>query len=278
MPWRQQPLLNWVEGRPWEILLGRLGLPVGQPQAAPHWLSGAGAAVIDPMAIDNLLQEGLILTPAAAQILLERGYGHKLGIASTNPVHDQGVNEQITSAASNGAWAKAVLPVRHSTAQLNPFTYQLAPAAQTQILSEWIDVNGNRRGAAAAVLELAGGERLGLVPFEPSAVALGLLQPAHAAQWATMCEWVSRGTLPVRVSHGYNVVPQIFQDTQSGAYLLALANLSNDEQAVQLAGSALPGGQTSEFLTEKGEWQAVARPDKVRIAAWSLAVFRWGKA
>lgn len=278
MPWRQQDLLNWVEGRPWEMLLGRLGLPVGQPQAAPHWLSGACAAVIDPMAIDNLLQEGLILTPAAAHILLERGYGHRLGIAGVTPVHDLGVNEHYTHAALNGAWPKAVLPVRHSAPQLNPFAFQLAPAGQAQILSEWIDVNGNRQGAAAAVLELAGGERLGLVPFEPAALALGLLQPAHADQWAAMCEWVTRSRLPVRVTHSYNLVPQLFQDTQSEAYLLALVNLSGDEQVVQLTGSALPGSPTSETLRENGRWQSLARLEAIPISAWSLVVVRWGKA
>ena len=184
-----------------------------------------------------------------------------------------GVNERFTNDSLNGEWAGACLPVRHYAGQLAPYRYEFSPGANRHPLSEWVDVNGRRVGLACLGLALPGGERLGLVPFEPAQFALPLLQPARAAQWAALCEWVSREALPVRVVQGWNVVPQLHSAPYAREGLLTLANLSSDRQNVRLAGAWAAPGNRFERLEPDGTWTPLAALDPISLDPWSLTAF-----
>jgi hypothetical protein len=203
---RGRPLSAWIEPRPWELALARLGLPLGQPQCAPHLLSGDVLQPIDPAAMLSLLQDGSVLTPAAVTALLEMGWGERIGVLSAAPAAP-GVNEWLTGDELNGSWRGAVLPVRQYAAHLGPHTFELAPSAKARVLSHWVDVSGVEQGPAAVALELPGGERLGLLPFEIQSVSPALLQMARREQWASLFEWAGREVLPIRVTGGENVYP-----------------------------------------------------------------------
>ena len=112
MALRGRPLSAWIEPRPWEQALARLGLPLGQPQCAPHLLTGDVVLTIDPAALLSLLQEGSVLTPGAVTGLLEMGWGERIGVLSVAPAAP-GVNEQMTGDDMNGSWRGTCLPVRH---------------------------------------------------------------------------------------------------------------------------------------------------------------------
>jgi hypothetical protein len=165
--------------------------------------------------------------------------------------------------------------VRQYAAHLGPHTFELAPSAKARVLSHWVDVSGVEQGPAAVALELPGGERLGLLPFEIQSVSPALLQMARREQWASLFEWAGREVLPIRVTGGENVYPQLFSDPDRGGCLLALANLSADDAAVTLAGPAVAGVIQAERLLDTGEWVIEDDTTHLQVKAWSLTVVRF---
>jgi len=270
-------LMQWVEARPWELALGRMGIPVGTPYDAPHLISGS-VVYTDRYALGSMLQDGAILTPGAVCGLLAQGWRDPLGILDVTPA-PAGVNEVITQDPLNGPHGGVCLPVRHYAGVLQPHTFAFAEGAKLRVLSTWQDVRGGAQGPAAVALELADGRRVGLLPFEIVSVTPALLQPAHRDQWAALAAWVGRTPLPVRVVGGMNVVPQAFVKRDvvapaDGAVLLALANLSFDDVAVQLDAPGLVGAGRVERLARDGTWAVRDEPCTVDVAAWSVTVLR----
>ncbi|MGC9347373.1 MAG: hypothetical protein ACP5JG_04465 [Anaerolineae bacterium] len=269
-----RPLMDWVVPRPWEIALARLGLPVGMPYDAPHLLS-AETVWTDRYALGSIFQDGVVLTLGAVRNLLASGWGDRLGLRAVRPAPAD-VNEVLTADELNGEHAGVCLQVRHYASQLHPHVFDVATSSQARVLSEWVDLSGERRGPAILALELADGSRIGLLPFEIEMVTPALLQPARRDQWAELLAWIGRSPLPVRVLRGANVVPQLLVSAEGDGVLLALINLSSDDTVVELATPALGGGDRVERLTRAGRWTSVNDPERVRVGAWSLAVLRSG--
>ena len=272
MPLRGRPLLAWIEPRPWEQLFARLGFPVGQPQNAPHFLSGDVVHAIDPMALESLIQTGAILTPSAVMGLLEMGWGARIGLQELAPAAP-GVNEYFSADPLNGLYAGARLHIRHYRSLFHPFRVQPAAGVTARGLSRWVDITGSDQGAAVLALEHADGTRLGVLPFELQSIGTAQMQLARREQWSNLFAWVSRSPLPCRVVEGVNIYPQIFQDRIGGeipgSSLLVLANLSADDQEVRLEGPALLNRPACQLL-ESGEWAAVADLARVQAPAWAL--------
>lgn len=278
MPLRGRPLSAWIEPRPWELVLGRLGLPVGQPQSAPHLLTGEVVHTIDHAALESLLLTGAVLTPSAVTGLLELGWGERIGVSGVTPAAPGG-NEVFTGDELNGAQAGMILQVRHYASVHGPHRFSLIPGVPARILSTWRDVSGADLGPAVVALELPGGGRLGLLPFEIQSVSPQVLQLARRDQWAALFEWVCREPIICRVTSGENVYPQVFAagelgGSETGGVLLALANLSADDQNVTLRGPILAGATTCERLLETGAWILQGDPTHLDVAAWSLTVLR----
>jgi len=207
------------------------------------------------------------------------GLGERLGIASVDAA-PPGVNEYFTEDELNVTRAGAILQVRHFASVLGPHTYTFTPGARVRRLSSWRDVAGADQGPAAVALELPDGVRVGLLPFEIQAASPQLLQLARRDQWTALFEWVSGAPLPCRVASGVNVYPQLFVPSDEGTLaggdtLLALANLSADDQTVTLTGPALAGAAKAERLQENGTWIPEGDPTHLPVAAWSLTVLRF---
>jgi hypothetical protein len=265
-------LMTLVESRPWELALSRMGLPVGTLYDAPHLWAG-DTAYTDRYAIASALQEGVVLTPLAVRGLLEQGWGERLGILDVLPA-PPGVNEVFARGPMNEGHYGACLPVRHYAAQLGPHTWTLTGATACRVLSEWVGLDGVTLGPATVALELANGDRLGLLPFEITTVHPALLQPARRDQWAALLAWVAKGPLPLRVFEGVNLVPQVFASPGREEMLVAIANLSADDGLARLDGPALAGFRAVEQLTPEGAWVPLTFTGAVSVVAWSVVVLR----
>jgi len=183
MPLRGRPLLAWVESRPWELIFARLGFPVGQPQSAPHLLTGDVVHTIDPAALESLILAGSVLTPGAVRGLLEMGWGERIGVKEVRPAAP-GVNEYFTADPLNGAYGQARLQVRQYGNLFGAHTYVLTATANERPLSRWV-VGCHHNGPGI------GNRRPGTgrwVPHRPAAFEIQSIGPAQL-QLARREQW-----------------------------------------------------------------------------------------
>lgn len=282
-PLRGQSLTAWLVPRPWEPLLARIGLPIGRPDGAPHWLAGEVVRALSEGELVHYLREGAVLDPVAAQALLERGWGERLGLKEVRPL-DDAVNEFLTDDPLNGLRAGHGLPTAIPSGQV--YTFEV-DKERSRVLSRWINVDGEDLGIAAVALsEAAAGRersasaRLGILPYAVRSVSHVLLNMAHREQWAALLAWAAYRDLPCRISTGVNLYPLAFTDPEKGGWLFAVANLSADDVAgSMLEVTALSDGVWRvDRLDGAGGWQPVADFDGrnlyVDMGAFSLAAFR----
>ena len=273
MPLRGRSLTAWLEPRPWEMILARLGLPVGLPQDPPHLLAGDIVYTIDRAAMESILQDGAVFTPTAVRGLLELGWGDRLGVRRVD-LAPAGINEYFTSDQLNGCYSTARLQVRHYAHGLAPHRYEFNDDAKVRVLSRWVDIQGADQGVAAAALELHGNVRLGLLPFEIQTAAHPVLQLARRAQWEALFEWVARKPLPCKITGGVNLFPQVFADPLSGETLLAVTNLSADDTSFQYRIPGLPSEHRIQRLDEHRIWISQENINQVQVKAWSLVALK----
>jgi len=260
----------WIEPRPWEILLQRLGLPVGRAQSVPHLLTGDLVYTIDPAAMEMMLQDGAVLTPFAVRGLIKRGWGERIGVLSVEPAAP-GVNEMFTEHPLNGKWMNWKLPVRHYRDSVNPHVYELMPENKIHCVSRWQDIHGQDCGAAVVTIELINSGRIALLPYELPGISLVLLHESRRTQWGALFEWVSGQPLSCKVKNGYNIIPQVFTSRRDDGLLLAVINLSADDQTGHLAGP-LFDNRSFKRLLKDGTWIQEETPDCLILPAWSIAV------
>jgi hypothetical protein len=281
---RGAPLSGWLQRRPWESLLARLGFPITYPDGAPNWLAGDVIRAMSDYDLDWYLREGAILDPLAVKGLLERGWGDRLGILDAKPVKD-GVNEAITGDPLNGSFAGHILPAYNHISPDRLYTFEVE--GQKRILSHWINVEGQDCGPGLTVLEFnrpvfsdAGPRRIVLLPYileQPAGVLLNL---PHREIWSAVLEHISGKPLPCRVTQGVNVYPLFFTAPEGRGWMLVAVNFSADDQSeVELALGVSPGnGSQLEVLDAGGQWKTShtlsASRLRLRLPAFSLVVLR----
>jgi len=273
-------LTGWLEPRPWEAMLARAGLPVGRPDQAPHWIAGQVARALSDGELARYLQEGAVLDPIAAQVLVERGWGERLGLKGVHPVGDA-ANELLTDDPLNGPRAGHFLPAYNHIPPNQLYTFACDPAC-ARVLSRWINVDGADLGPAAIALEPRAGsaQRIGLLPYAIRAPAVVLLNVAHREQWAALLSWASRCALPCQIVRGANLYPLAFVDPEDGSWLLAVANLAADDvqDATLLVSGLGHGPWRVARLTPEGLWRPAPEPVEgqltLAVAAFSLAAWR----
>jgi hypothetical protein len=266
----------WVQPRPWEVMLGRAGIPLGRPGSGPHWIAGEIARAMSDYDLRLCLHEGAVLDPLAVQAVLERDWGHLLGLRHVTRLAT-GANEILTDHALNGGRGGEILPVYNHTPfqQLHTFEFAGEPAG---ILGRWLGVDGEDLGPATALIacegagtQAAGTWRIGLLPFTLTAATPAVLNAARCDQWGAMLAWAADRPLPCRVARGTNLYPLAFA-APSGApasWLLAVANLSADDapDALLDVSGCSPGPWSAERLDAAGRWRRVGAPDEGILAA-----------
>ncbi len=281
---RGKPLAGWQQARPWESLLARLGFPITYPDGAPNWLAGDVIRAVSDYELDWYLRESAILDPLAVQGLLERGWGKDLGILDARPVRD-GVNELITDDPLNGSFAGHVLPAYNHIPARQLYTFQVE--GQARRLTRWVNVDGQDCGPGLTVLEFSrpvfsdkGTRRIALLPYALEGPAGVFLNLPHREIWAAVLEHISGKPLPCRVTQGFNLYPLFFKAPEGNGWLLAVANLSADDQPeAELECCHLQGkGQSLEILEAGGGWKlfpSLANSRlRLNVPAFSLVVVR----
>lgn len=245
----------WMEPRPWEQLLLRLGLPVGRPGDAPHWIAGEVARTLSDYDWGCVLREGAVLDPIAAGILLERGLGQPFGLQASHPL-PTAVNERLSADPLTGEHAGKILPVYNHLAPPNLATWQLN-AKDARVLSRWLDVDGQDQGPALTLLTGPEGQRLTLLPFRLAAPNPALLNIPRRDLWAAALSWTANRSLPVRTLHGPNLLPYAFHDPDTGGWLIAAANLSADDLPEATLALGFEPREVAR-LTRAGAWEPCA--------------------
>jgi len=281
---RGKSLVSWQQARPWESLLARLGFPIAYPDGAPNWLAGDVIRAISDYELDWYLRESAVLDPLAVQGLLERGWGKQLGILDARPVND-GVNEVITDDPLNGNFAGQILPAYNHIPAKQLYTFEVEGKAR--LLSRWVNVDGKDCGPGLTVLEFhrpvfsdQSVRRIALLPYaleQPAGVFLNL---SHREIWAAVLEHLSRRPLPCRVTQGFNLYPQFFSAPESNAGMLAVTNLSADDQpSGEVELNVFPrSDQKIEILDANGSWKPFSSQVNSRlrlnVPAFSVVVLR----
>jgi hypothetical protein len=255
------------------VALARAGLPVGQPYGTPHLIAGEIACGLDRYALHSALQDGAALTPLASRAALALGWGQGYGLIEVLEVLP-GAVEILTGDPLNGDGGEMRLEVDGGDDQLRSFAYRLAPRPGVHVLSRWVGRDGTDLGVGSAAIELEGGARLGLLPYELLDAPAGWLARRRDA-WAALFEWAGARPLPCRVPGGEGLVPYCFANPDGGEVLLAVANLKEEAQPACLSVPGLGDGVAVERLERAGTWVPEREPLHVGVDPWSVTALRW---
>jgi hypothetical protein len=131
----------WVQPRPWEVMLGRAGIPLGRPGFGPHWIAGELARSMSDYDLRLCLREGAVLDPLAAQAILDREWGELLGLRRVTRLVTA-ANERLTDHPLNDGRGGEILPVYNHTPYEQLYTFEFAgePAG---VLGSWMGVDGD---------------------------------------------------------------------------------------------------------------------------------------
>jgi hypothetical protein len=287
-PVHGMPLTDWIQDRPWESLLGRLGFPIGSHYQAPHWLAGDVIYALPDYDLTWYLREGVVLDPQAAQGLIERGWGERLGLKGVKPVNDA-VNEWLTIDPLNGRFTGYALPAYNHIPVNRLFTCQFTQG-RGRVLSRWVSVDGKDCGSALVLFQadekVYGANmswRAAFMPYSLETPTLVLLNHAHRASWSAMLAQLAGRPLPCRVSDGANLYPMTFVSPDEDRWLVAIVNLSADDvHQATLELNALNGNEwAASQLTQNGTWAGIKNIEGnhcwIDVNAFSVSVLQFTK-
>jgi len=264
---RGKNLTEWIQRRPWESLLARSGIPLGNVDCAPHLLVGDVIRSLSDYELIWYLREGVILDPLAAQNMIERGWGDKLGLYDVAPVNDA-VNELILNDRITDDFDGYLLPAYNLTGPEKLFTYHVKPESST-ILTRWINVDGIDRGPALVLLtkdeKLFSADfqwKAGLLPYHLEGPIPAILNHPRQVLWMKMLEFVSGNPLPCTIANGVNLYPILSISEDQERMVLAVINLSADDvHDIQVDIPVLSGKScTVEILNPDGRWAPCDSP------------------
>ncbi len=263
----------------WSLQLARLGIPLGHPNSAPHFLSGAMASVVTDDELQAMSSEGLIVDGAAAARLVDAGRGDLIGLRAARRLDDSGY-ERLTDDELNGDVAKHIVGIRHSPPEGGLFGFE-ANSTAAQVLSHMLSMDGSFLGQGAVAVPAEGGGRIVVLPWSVP-VTSAFTNRVRQTQMHGIVPWVSDGGLPATVSSPPNAYPIVWGSVDDTARLLAVANLSFDPvHEVQISISGTPWALDG--LDDSGVWQAgepLGPGEKlaVDVDPWDVVVCRLLKA
>lgn len=213
----------------WYQWLALDGMPIGYDWDTTPWLFLTGDDILgaSPEEIDRFLQRGAVLEQRAAECLVHRGYGKRIGIASIRQADREFAGERFTDHPLNGSFGGV-----HNSCYFHSgliagrevafIDYE--PGAQP--LSYIVDHHRQAVASGVTLYENPQGERFCILPMDA-----GLFQQfvqvnyKRKEQLVNVFGWVARRALPV-VSQHANVVVNIheFEDRN----VLTLFNLTAD--------------------------------------------------
>lgn len=213
--------------------LADLGIPLCMERAAADGviLTSRLPDLFTDEELREMLAGGVLLDAGALDVLHERGLGEYTGVRIAKRF-DNGVKEYFTAdplndpAAANDRYVNIEFwgDARGQADVLEP----LAP--DVRVLSELVNYMGELHGPCMTAFENALGGRVVVAGFAPW-IFLG--STAKRTQMQNIADWLTRGTVPVRVETMAKLVPfaRLSADRTRGSLVLLNAGLDAIEQA-----------------------------------------------
>lgn len=263
-------------------VLGEIGLPLAvDPPGEVTVLLGR---VVEAFAADELrrmLSRGVLMDAAAVQALEDRGLGHLTGVRVTQGFNN-GVVERFSADPLNGDSAGQVRDARlEFFTQGHEYAWVLEPLTSSgRVLAELESYWGQGLGPCLTAAQNELGGRVVVMGYAPW---MFLHSTDKRAQLQNVADWLSQGTLPVRVREAVPVIPvaRLVADRTRGVVTLFNSGLDwLPEVTVEVRGPRVPvrevraGGPPQAAAAEDvaGGWQVRLRD----LAPWSTTVLLIG--
>jgi hypothetical protein len=240
-------------------LLAEIGLPlslepwdgVGQP-ACGVVLAGRMVEVFSDEELRSILSGGVLMDTAALEVLTERGLGEYAGVRIARRI-DNGAMEQFTDDPLNGKHAGQIRDARiEFWGDARGKADVLEPLGDgVRMLAELRDYSRRPMGPCLSAYENRLGGRVVVMGY---AQWMFLQSVPKRAQLQNVADWLTGGTLPVRVEEAVPLVPfaRMPEDRSRAVVVLLNAGLDTLEKATVRI--RLADGECTEVVTDLAPW------------------------
>lgn len=249
-------------------VLAEVGLPLSvDPPSCGTILAGRIAEAFSDDELRQMLSGGVLMDSETLLVLEERGLAHLAGVRVAKR-YDNGLTEQFTTDTLNGSaagdWRDARIEFWGDARGMADL---LEPAAEgVRVLAVLRNYFGEVYGPCMTGYENELGGRIVVAGYAPW---MFLHSSAKRAQLLNVADWLTRGTLPVRVEEPVRLIPiaRLSDDRTWGAIVLLHAWLDSVERVtIRVRG---PMTQVA-LLTAEGELHSLSpQPDD---GGWSVSL------
>ncbi|BBI32766.1 hypothetical protein [Cohnella abietis] len=220
---------NWFKPDNGDVLkvysLSELGIPLSMDanHACGTILTGKMAEGFTTEELRSMLAGGLLIDGRSLQVLWERGLGHLCGV-SIRETYDNGVYEQFTDEGFNGRHSGERRDAR--IAFWKDLAYVVEPLnPEVRIISRLLNFVGEDLGPTFTLFENELGGRVAVHGYAPwKHIHSGVKRE----QLMKVCDWLTKGILPVIIRKLGKVVPLIQSTPDGSGYSLMLINATMD--------------------------------------------------
>lgn len=240
-------------------LLAEIGLPLsvepwdgaGQP-ACGAVLAGRMAEVFTDEELRAILSGGVLMDTAALDVLTERGLGDLAGVRVTRRI-DNGAMEQFTEDALNGRHAGEVRDARiEFWGDARGKADVLEPLGDgVRMLAELRDYLRRPMGPCLSAYENRLGGRVVVMGY---AQWMFVQSVPKRAQLLNVADWLTRGTLPVRVEEAVPLVPFARMPSDRSRAVVVLLNAGLDTLDRATVRIRLSDGERTETVADLAPW------------------------
>ena len=221
---------NWFRGYAGDLVnneqaLGFCGLPLTMlaEESSLTILSGEMARPYSDEELKEMLKGGLLIDAEALRVFEERGLSELCGCV-TDKAYFSGIQEIYNDDAMNGELKGWTRNTFMNFGNRRPTVYSLKKlSGNVRELSRLQSVTGIECGSGMLLYENTLGGRVAVMPYET------WRYPDIRRRFIRrLCDWLSRGNMPLFINEDVRVISYIRQDNASGAFTAMLLNTSMD--------------------------------------------------
>ncbi len=254
----------------WYKWFGLLGMPVSSKPRESDFimLVGDDIYLASDSEIDSILEKGAVMDLRAAECLLERGYGERIGISAINKIETVFSGEWFTDDALNGEFrGVANSDYFYSTLIDEETAKEITYLDGARILSYYINHRKEKVCDGVAAYENKNGERFIILPYvDTDFTYFTTVNHKRRRQLINAFEWIAKKELPVACE---NEKMCVNINKFPNKNVITVFNLSSDDQkSVRL--KYKPIGKLK-VLTKKGKIKRV--PSKYENGILTIKAF-----
>lgn len=254
----------------WYKWFGLLGMPVSSKLRESDFvmLVGDDIYLASDSEIDSILKKGAVMDLRAAECLIERGYGKRIGISAINKIEKVFSGEWFTDDVINGEFrGVANSDYFYSTLIDKETAKEVTYLDGARILSYYINHRKEKVSDGVAAYENENGERFIILPYVDTVFTYFTnVNHKRRRQLINAFEWIAKKELPVACE---NEKMCVNINKFLNKNVITLFNLSSDDQkSVRL--KYKPIGKLK-VLTKKGKIKRV--PSKYENGILTIKAF-----